>query len=170
MEKFTRECLEMEESHGNRKHPAKMEQVYARAAQLVNSTLDMDGAFILDISQFEILETEGPGGSLNVTYRADPYVTETSSSILERSDTFGPVNALPILATTAAATTPTRPVSAQEHEKISEFLRDNGDGKIFESVAPSWIRYMFPQVWKWGMGELSSETSQLTESRSDFWC
>jgi len=144
MEKFTRECLEMEESHQGGKGPAKMEQVYARAAQLVCSTLDMDGCFVLDISQFEMMESEG-----KTVYRADPYVTETSSPMVERNDTFGPINALPVLAATSKV--PTRPLTAEEHEKMSEFLRNNKDGKIFEGIAPAWIRYGYPQALRWGM-------------------
>jgi hypothetical protein len=147
MEKFTRECLEMEESHQGTKGPAKMEHVYARAAQLVCSTLDMGGCFVLDISQFERMESDG-----QTVYRADPYVTETSSPMLERKETFEPINALPVLAATTPF--PTRSLSALEHEKMSGFLKDFRDGKIFENIAPSWLRYMFPQSLRWGMGEL----------------
>ncbi|OCF38511.1 two-component system sensor protein [Kwoniella heveanensis CBS 569] len=125
MEKFTRECLEMDakSSASNAEAAAKMDVVYSRAAQLVCSTLDLDGCFILDISQIEMTQ---------------------------RSDSFGPVNAFPVLATTPTST-PTRPLTAYEHEKLSGFLRDHRDGRIFESVAPHWIRYMFPQAFRYGM-------------------
>jgi hypothetical protein len=153
MEKFTRECLEMEEINVGQRGggPAKMEQVYTRAAQLVCSTLYMDGCFALDISQFEMTQVEAPEGTRTV-YRADPYVTETSTPMIERNDAFGAVNALPVLASVGSKI-PTRPLRSQDHERMSEFLIDNRDGKIFEGIAPAWIRYMFPASLKWGMGE-----------------
>ncbi|WVF71252.1 hypothetical protein IAT40_006054 [Kwoniella sp. CBS 6097] len=152
MEKFTRECLEMDakSSASNAEAAAKMDVVYSRAAQLVCSTLDLDGCFILDISQIEMTHIDTPTGKTTI-YRADPYgATEHQSPVLERSDSFGPVNAFPVLATTPTST-PTRPLNPYEHEKLSQFLRDHRDGRIFESVAPHWIRYMFPQVFRYGM-------------------
>nr|XP_019046419.1 two-component system sensor protein [Kwoniella bestiolae CBS 10118]OCF25349.1 two-component system sensor protein [Kwoniella bestiolae CBS 10118] len=152
MEKFTRECLEMDadSSASNAEAAAKMDQVYSRAGQLVCSTLDLDGSFILDISQIEMVHVDTPTGKKTV-YRADPYSTaEHHSPVLERSETFGPVNAFPVLATTPTST-PSRPLSSHDHEKFSEFLRDHRDGKIFESIAPVWIRYMFPQKFRYGM-------------------
>ena len=155
MERFTRECLEMDvSSASNAEAAARMDQVYARAAQLVCSTLDLDGCFILDMGQFEMTEIELPTGKQTI-FRADPYITDTQSPVLERSETFGPVSAFPVLATTPSKV-PTRPLSAIQHEKLSEFLRDNRDGKIFEKIAPSWMRYMFPSSLQYGMGELNS--------------
>ncbi|ORY32803.1 hypothetical protein BCR39DRAFT_521649, partial [Naematelia encephala] len=151
MEKFTRECLEMDSagSASNGDAAVRMDQVYSRATQLVGSTLDLDGCFILDIGQLEMTEIEGPHGKQTV-YRADPYTGESTSPVLERSDAFGPVSAFPVLASHPAAL-PTRPLSAEEHEKLSEFLRDRRDGRIFETVAPSWIRHMFPSTMRFGM-------------------
>jgi hypothetical protein len=153
MEKFTRECLEMDASSAssNAEAAAKMDHVYARAAQLVNSTLDLDGCFILDIGQFEMMEMDTATGSKTI-YRADPYVSDTQSPVFERSDSFGPVNPLPVLAKTSAHV-PSRPLLAAEHERLSEFLCENRDGRIFENTAPSWIRYMFPSSLRYGMGE-----------------
>ena len=153
MEKFTRECLELDDksSSSNVEGASKMDKVYSRAAQLVCSTLDLDGCFILDIGHFEMMSLETSTGSKTV-YRADPYVSEQQSPILERSDSFGPVSPLTVLAMTPSAT-PTRPISADEHEKISDFLRENRDGRIFENVAPSWLKYMFPAKFRYGMGE-----------------
>jgi len=152
MEKFTRECLEMDASvSSSAQAAAKMDQVYSRAAQLVNSTLDLDGCFILDIATFEMTEVETSSGVKSV-FRADPYISETQSPVLERSEAFGAVNAFPVLATTPTHV-PTRPLTASEHEKLSTFLRDNREGKIFENVAPSWIRYMFPASLRYGMGK-----------------
>ncbi|WWC62065.1 uncharacterized protein I303_104654 [Kwoniella dejecticola CBS 10117] len=152
MEKFTRECLEMDANStaSNAEAAAKMDQVYSRAAQLVCSTLDLDGSFVLDISQIEMMQIDTPSGK-KMMYRADPYgSTEQQSPVLERSETFGPVNAFPVLATTIGPTS-TRPLNSYEHEKFSEFLRDHRDGRIFEGIAPVWIRYMFPQKFRYGM-------------------
>lgn len=156
MERFTRECLEMDASTAsNAEAAAKMDQVYSRAAQLVCSTLDLDGCFILDISQFEMTEIETSSGRQTV-FRADPYSSGSQSPVLERTEEFGPVNPFPVLATTPSKV-PTRPLTATEHEKLSVFLRDNRDGRIFENIAPSWIRYMFPSSLRYGMGELHAE-------------
>ena len=152
MERFTRECLEMDAgSSSNAEVAAKMDQVYSRAAQLVCSTLDLDGCFILDISQFEMTEVETPEGPQTI-YRADPYLDDSQEPVLERSEAYGPVNPFPVLATTPN-TIPTRPLTSLEHEKMSVFLRDHRDGKIFDTIAPSWIRYTFPSALRYGMGE-----------------
>ncbi|KAK8864479.1 hypothetical protein IAR55_001729 [Kwoniella newhampshirensis] len=151
MEKFTRECLEMDanSSVSNAEAAARMDQVYTRAASLVRSTLDLDGCFILDIGQIEMTQVETPQGRQTV-YRADPYGQDQASPVLERSDSFGPVPAFPVLAATPA-TVSSRALNGYEHEKFAEFLRDHRDGRIFEMVAPLWIRYMFPQGFRYGM-------------------
>lgn len=168
MERFTRECLEMDAStSSNAEAAAKMDQVYSRAAQLVCSTLDLDGCFILDIGQFEMTEIETAQGKQAV-FRADPYISEIQSPVLERSETYGAVNPFPVLATTPNKV-PTRPLTPMEHEKLSIFLRDNQDGKIFENIAPSWIRYMFPSSLRYGMGE-SISTDCADISHTSVWC
>jgi hypothetical protein len=96
-------------------------------------------------------EVETPKGKRPV-YRADPYMAETQSPVLERSDTYGPVNPFPVLATTPSKV-PSRSLTPAEHERVAMFLQDNRDGKIFESVTPSWIRYMFPSSLRYGMGK-----------------
>ena len=164
MERFTRECLVMDadSTSDSAEAAAKMDRVYARAAQLVDSTLDLDGCFILDISQFEIAEIETPSGNKTI-YRANPYASDESlSPVFERTDSFGPVNPLVVLATTPSAIM-TRPISADEHEKVSDFLYENRNGRIFENSAPSWLRYMFPPSFKYGMGESDCRT-MLTSS------
>ncbi|WWD17218.1 hypothetical protein CI109_101656 [Kwoniella shandongensis] len=150
-DKFTRECLEWDanSSMSNADAAARMDQVYIRAASLVRSTLDLDGCFILDIGQIEMTQVETPQGKKTV-YRADPYGQDQASPVLERCDSFGPVPAFPTLAATPPVD-PTRALTAYEHEKLAEFLRDHRDGRIFESVAPLWIRYMFPQGFRYGM-------------------
>jgi len=152
MEKFTRECLEMDarSSASSSEASARMDQVYARAAQLITTTLDMDGCFILDIGQFELVEITTEQGKQSV-YRADPYSAGDQDPVVEISDTFGPVNGLPILASTPNTAPTTRVLTPEEHQKMSDFLLNNRDGRIFENVAPSWIRYMFPPDLRYGM-------------------
>ncbi|ODN82062.1 hypothetical protein L202_02378 [Cryptococcus amylolentus CBS 6039] len=151
MEKFTRECLEMDtaSASSNADAAAKMDQVYSRAAQLVCSTIGLDGCFILDTGQIETITTDTPEGK-KVTYRANPYSAEHTSPVLERSEAYGPVNPFPVLAAVPPVP-PTRALSSYEHEKLSEFLENHRDGRIFEGTAPLWIRYMFPSKFRFGM-------------------
>lgn len=163
MEKFTRECLEMDarSSASSSEASARMDQVYARAAQLITTTLDMDGCFILDIGQFELVEITTEQGKQS-RYRADPYSAGDQDPVMEMSETFGPVNALPILASTVNTAPTTRTLTPEEHQKMSDFLLNNRDGRIFENVAPSWIRYMFPPELRYGMGKCLSSTQRST--------
>ncbi|ORX36568.1 hypothetical protein BD324DRAFT_452116 [Kockovaella imperatae] len=152
MEKFTRECLEMDGSASkpNNEVNTKMDHVYNRATQLVCSTLDMEGAFILDISQFEMMEFTLPTGKTTI-YRADPFISaDGQSPVFERSEAFGSVNALPVFASTTDKQVP-KALNPDEHERLSEFLRDHKDGRIYENIAPAWIRYMFPQDLRFGL-------------------
>lgn len=149
MEKFTRECLEMDarSTDKNADAAAKMDMVYSRAAQLVCSTLDMEECFVLDLSAFELTMVETSQGPRTV-YRADPYNTE--SEVLERAEGFGAVNALPILASSNPSRK-TEVLSPSEHEKLSDFLRDARDGRIYEHKPPSWIRGLFPEELRYAM-------------------
>ncbi|WVQ72476.1 hypothetical protein IAR50_002029 [Cryptococcus sp. DSM 104548] len=151
MEKFTRECLEMDTASAstNADAAARMDQVYSRAAQLVCSTIGLDGCFILDTGQIETITTDTPEGK-KVTYRANPYSAEHTSPVLERSETYGPVKPFPVLAAVPAVP-PTRALSPYEHEQLSDFLENHRDGRIFEGAAPLWIRYMFPSKFRFGM-------------------
>lgn len=159
MEEFTRECLELDvRSDPSKPEKAvKMEQVYARAAQLVHSTLDLDGCVIFDISQFEQTHMD-KDGERRLAYRAFQYSSDTDDGILERVDNFGPANALPVLATSSPPV-PTRQFTPEEHEKFSDFLVDHREGRIFENVVPSWLRYMFPNNIRYSMGTCFSSAS-----------
>lgn len=127
-----------------------MNLVYSRAAKLVRNTLELDGCAILDISQFERTEVTGEDGEQTVIFHATPY-DEDGSRLFERAQVFGPVNAFPVLSTAPETNLETRQLTPVEHEKMSMFLSDHRDGKIFENVAPSWIRYIFPASLKYGM-------------------
>jgi hypothetical protein len=154
MEKFTRECLEMDAKSTDKRQDAaaKMDVVYERAAQLVSSTLDLDGCFIVDLDQFEELIIDGPDGPKTV-YRADPY-NNNDMDLLERAQEFGPINALPLLASTDP-TRKTGPLSALDHQRLSKFLSDHRDGKIYEHKPPSFVKGLFPDELRYAMGEFS---------------
>jgi hypothetical protein len=153
MEKFTRECLEMDaqSSASSSEASARMDKVYSRAAQLVCTTLDLDGCFILDVSHFELVEVETENGKKSV-YCADPYTSGDQGPVVEINGSFGPVNPLTVLGASPPPA-PTRSLTPEEHQKMSDFLLNHRDGRIFENVAPSWIRYMFPPELRYGMGK-----------------
>ncbi|KAG8857653.1 His Kinase A domain containing protein [Tulasnella sp. 330] len=81
METFTRECLEMEvPPEEDKKNPeASMQRVYQQAAALVKDTLGVDGALVLDVSHFEVMESladsdeGGDGPKRTVFYHGDLY-------------------------------------------------------------------------------------------------
>lgn len=152
MEKFTRECLEIDDQLATTgfDSESRMNFVYSRAAKLVRNTLELDGCAILDISQFERTEVTSEDGEESVIYHATPYA-EDGSRLFERAQVFGPVNAFPVLSTAPETDLETRQLTPVEHEKMSLFLSGHRDGKIFENVAPSWIRYIFPSSLKYGM-------------------
>lgn len=151
MEKFTRECLEMDT--GSVDAPAdaaaKMETIWKRAATLSCSTLDMEECSILDLSSFELTTVETPDGPKSV-YRADPYDSEFE--VLGRAEGFGEIGPLPVLASTNPARK-TVALSPRDHEKMSDFLRDARDGRIYEHKPPSWISSLFPEDLRYAMGE-----------------
>ncbi len=59
MENFTRECLEMDSPNPtNIAAPEdNMRKVYESASRLVKRTLDVEGALIVDVSNFEVLQS-----------------------------------------------------------------------------------------------------------------
>lgn len=154
MEKFTRECLEMDTSSidAPADAAAKMDTIWNRAATLSCSTLDMEECSIVDLSSFELTTVETPSGTRTV-YRADPYNTDLD--VLERSDEFGAIGPLPVLASTNSFRK-TLELSPRDHEKISDFLRDARDGRIYEHKPPSWIASLFPEDLRYAMGKSHS--------------
>ncbi|TIA83145.1 hypothetical protein E3P98_01021 [Wallemia ichthyophaga] len=65
MEQFNRDILEMN-SAGNAKsrNVSDMQKVYDKAAKLIKDTLGVEGALVLDISQFEVAENLGDDNEL----------------------------------------------------------------------------------------------------------
>ena len=70
MEQFTRECLEIDvgeqsDTQGVLK-AGSMDKVYERAAKLVKKTLDVEGATVMDVSHFDVLETTKAEGAISI--------------------------------------------------------------------------------------------------------
>lgn len=160
MEKFTRDCVEMDVTPVGMDQA--MDQVYQRAAQLVHKTLDVDGALVLDLSSFELVETIAPDGSADFHYKADPYQfdeavdedegestpgREKPPAFLARADSFGPIPPIPVLGSSETSPAPesrSKLVSGLEHHKLAEWLKEYPDGRIYEKVVPSWFKHMIP--------------------------
>jgi hypothetical protein len=170
MERFTRECLELdnaaESNPGNAN--ATMERVYELASKLVCRTLDLDGAVVLDLSQFEPVETTDANGEPTTVYQADPYDMGSMASEDEhhvphdeqgnRSSSFGPLPPWTIMGAAEAKVGDipgrARPASSSEHARFSDFLTRYPEGKIYEQVVPSWIRHILPSGIQFAMGKL----------------
>jgi len=136
-----------------------MDKVYQQAAQLVQKTLDVDGALVLDLSAFELVEIPSQDGlSTDFHYQADPYQIDASTTngagagedgeetpgkenppFLARASSFGPIPGMQILGSSELVATPesrSKLVSGVEHHKLAEWLKEYPDGKIYEKVSP----------------------------------
>ncbi|KAG8678052.1 His Kinase A domain containing protein, partial [Ceratobasidium sp. 395] len=71
MERFTRECLELEEAGPQGVN--SMEKVYDRAAKLVKRALDVEGALVVDIANLECVEITNEDGTKSYSYRGDTF-------------------------------------------------------------------------------------------------
>lgn len=109
-----------------------MLKVYQNAAELVKSTLDVDGAIVLDVSHFEVVETLDDQGERTTFYHGDLYevsplglaTEQTPRGSTGRQLEFGPIPALPVLGAAEDVSTPltNQPLSGEEHADISKFL------------------------------------------------
>ena len=176
MERFTRECLELDNAAETSPSSANatMEKVYELASKLVCRTLDLDGAIVLDLSQFEPVEMTDSNGEVKRVYQADPYDMGTMTSEDEhhvphdengnRSSHFGPLPPWSIMGASETKTTEipgrNRPASSSDHARFSDFLSKQPEGKIFEQVVPSWIRHILPQGIQFAMS--TSEHCKLS--------
>lgn len=162
MEKFTRDSLEIgpdvqtpPTKENEAPNANRMLKIYQEAASLVRRTLEVDGALVLDVSHFEAVETYGTDGKRTVLYHGAPFEGSPDSSIGERSLTFKPIPALPILGQDEAMerVDAMEDYTADEHQRLSTFLSTCKDGKIYERV-PSCFRSIIPSGSRYAMSEL----------------
>lgn len=161
MEQFTRECLELDNAAdlSPANAAAKMEQVYERAAKLVRKTLEVDGALVLDLSQFESVEITTEDDTVETIFQADAYDVGTmaeaeeyvtfkqDNSWVERKIAFSALPPWAVMGAAEKSPPPAdrpKPGTSADHAKFSEFLKHNPEGKIYEGVVPSWIRHALP--------------------------
>lgn len=84
MEQFTRECLELDgptPDSSSLSPQENMKKVYEKAAQLVKSTLDLEGAVVVDVSNFELLNPTEPNAPPTVKrYHGDVFNSNSTRS------------------------------------------------------------------------------------------
>ncbi|CAE6434858.1 unnamed protein product [Rhizoctonia solani] len=156
MERFTRECLELEESGSQ--NGTSMEKVYDRATKLVKRALDLEGAVVLDIANLECVELANEDGTKTYSYRGDTFADSShgaaplaaSPSMHAVSDKLPGVANRPferisppvVLGATHANFKGKHisTLSGADHERLSSFLANCPDGKIYEHITPSYLR------------------------------
>lgn len=121
MEQFTRECLEVDKDSKGEKGQGlfvgtSMEQIYERAARLVQRTLDLEGAFVMDVSHVDVLDTVGAESSMSITFhQADPQVGTITKALCQ-----------------------------DEYLRLQEFFAKHPEGKISEGIVPVGLRPFLP--------------------------
>lgn len=163
MERFTKEVVEMDTTAD-----PSLNATYQQAAGLIQKTLDVDGALIMDLSAFELIETTDDGGKTSFRFQADLYLESEAGASTSRSSVDGdvtpgtdarPVNflerqhsgrsipSLPLLGASESLAAPKdrgRPLSGSEHQQIADWLKEHPNGRIYERVVPAWMRHMVP--------------------------
>ena len=122
MEQFTRECLEIDsETEGNTPQSVlkvgSMDRVYDRAAKLVTKTLDVEGAVVMDVSHFDVLESIKMDSAISVVlHSGDPQQTGAT-----------PVS-----------------IPTDEYSSFMDFFVKYPEGKIAEGIVPMGFRSLLP--------------------------
>jgi hypothetical protein len=128
MEQFTRECLEINDDGptDNVAHAGSMERIYARAARLVKKTLDVQGAFVLDVSHSDVLETIDAEATVSLAmYGGDPASSSQAVSL-----------------------------NGEEVGALNDFFDKYPDGRISEAVVPSALRLFMPPYIQYALSAL----------------
>jgi len=121
MERFSRECLEIDGDASDTERPdllgaTSMDRVYDRAAKLVKRTLDVEGVIVMDVSHCEVLETMGEESSVSVTmHHGEPEMEMTK-----------------------------RQLTAEEYHKLNSFFERYPDGRISEGIIPQSFKPFLP--------------------------
>lgn len=150
MEEFTRECLEIDsETEANNTHSVlkvgSMEKVYDRAAALVKRTLDVEGAVVMDVSHFDVLETIKAEGAISV--------------VLHHSDA-------------AQGTTKAHTIPTEDYSGFMEFFSKHPEGKVAEGIVPRCFRALLPTRVQHALSKFCTSTELIVvmitlNSRSD---
>ncbi|KAJ7056611.1 hypothetical protein C8F01DRAFT_1372605 [Mycena amicta] len=91
---------------------SSMDTVYARAAKLVQHTLDVDGVMVIDVSHCEVLESMTSEATVSVVLHHGDAETPTSSHTL----------------------------TVEEYRRLNEFFVRYPEGKISEGIVPPAFR------------------------------
>ncbi|KAJ1307554.1 hypothetical protein OPQ81_001651 [Rhizoctonia solani] len=137
MERFTRECLELEESGSP--NGTSMEKVYDRAAKLVKRALDLEGALVLDIANLECVEAVNEDAPLS----ASPGIHALSDKTPGAANRpFEPISPPAVLGASHVNFKGKHisTLSGTDHERLSSFLANYPDGKIYEHITPTYLR------------------------------
>jgi hypothetical protein len=128
MEQFTRECLEIDgegaPGAGGLARAGSMERIYERAARLVQRTLDVEDAFVLDVSHTDVLETLHAEGTVVVARHGADGEPPHSLSL-----------------------------TGEELAGLNDFFVRHPDGRISETIAPACLRGFMPTHIQYALGE-----------------
>ncbi|KAF7317041.1 Histidine kinase [Mycena chlorophos] len=95
-----------------------MDTVYARAARLVQHTLDVDGVLVIDVSHCEVVESMSAEATVSV--------------VLHHGD--------------VDAQTTTTTLTLEEYRALNDFFARYPEGKVSEGIVPPAFRLFLPQA------------------------
>ena len=143
MEQFTRECIiEMDNEDSNSSNTGtqgvlkagSMDRVYESAARLVKKTLDVEGAIVMDVSHFDVLETTEAEGSISIVcHHGDAGVVSSTASV-DKTEAGG-----------VGGRTTTHTIPTEEHSLFMDFFAKYPEGKVAEGVIPKCFRSILPR-------------------------
>ena len=124
MESFTRECLQIDSEAHRTGDPSTMfaggtmERIYSRAANLVKKTLDVEGAYVMDVSRSGLHEvTDSSEGRISIT----------------------------LYGTGDAELTGSRVLPIENYSEVVDFFIKHPDGIAAEGHMPHWFGDLIPR-------------------------